>query len=191
MLSVLFVLGGRLALNGSYGQRGDFLLEIAARGAGRGALGDHVGVLLDAVEGLDTVALGGGVAAVRGPGEEVTSDLDVVVGELAMLVVVHAEEFGLLGGTELEAGDEVDGLGDDGGDDECVGGATDNGGNLPADEDVVAVHEATLGTSVDAVETDDTARGEEGVEEEADNAADTVLSENIEGVVDTNEELDC
>lgn len=167
---------------------------------GGGGLDDGVGqaggvhhglVFLDAVGGLETGAVLGGLIAGGAPGEEVTADLDVVVGEFTVLVVVHAEELGLLGGAELETGDEVDDLGDDGGHDKGVGGGGDDGGDLPADGLVVVVHETTSGTSVDTVEADDGAGGEEGVEEETDHAADTVLSEDIEGVVNLDHKLDC
>ena len=55
---------------------------------------------------------------------------------------------------------------------------------MPAEDDEVAVKETTLGTGVDTIETDDGIGGEEGVEDETDNTADTVLSEDIEGIVD-------
>lgn len=151
----------------------------------------QAGVLLDAVLGLDDVAVAGGVAALRAPGEEVAADLDIVVRELAVLVVVHAEKLSLLRSTQLQTGDNVDNLGDDGGHDKGVGGGGDNGSNLPADDLVVAVEEAAEGARVDAVEADNLLAGEEGVEEEADHAADAVLGEDIEGVVNADEELDC
>jgi hypothetical protein len=61
---------------------------------------------------------------------------------------------------------------------------------LPAEDDKVAVEETTLGTGVDTIETDDGVGGEEGVEDETDDTADSVLSEDIEGVVNADEELD-
>lgn len=160
-----------------------------AAGGARG--GDHVGVLLDAELGHDEdVAVGGGLVPMGAPGEEVPPDLDVVVRELAVLVVVHAEQLCLLGGAELQAGGQVDELGDGGGGGEGVGGGGDDGGELPAEDGVVAVEEAAAGAGVDAVEADDGARGEEAVEDEADDAADAVLGEDVEGVVDADEELD-
>lgn len=148
-------------------------------------------VLLNTVLRLDDyLAILRRLAAVGAPGKEVPADLDVVVRELAVLVVIHTEKLGLLGGTELEAGDEVDDLGDGSGHEEGVGGGGDNGSDLPAENDEVAIEEATLGTGVDTIETDDSVGGEESVEDETDNATDTVLSEDIEGVVDADEELD-
>jgi len=44
----------------------------------------------------------------RRPRQVIPPNLDVVVRELAQLVVVHAQQLGLLGGAELEARDAVD-----------------------------------------------------------------------------------
>lgn len=167
------------------------LLNVDVTTSGARRRRGHAGVLADTMLGLEHIAVLGRLAAVGIPGEEVAADLDVVVGELAVLVVVHAEQLGLLGGAELEAGDEVDDLGDGGGHDEGVGGGGDDDGDLPAEDDVVAVHEAADSARVDTVEADDAAGGEEGVEEEADDAADAVLGEDVEGVVDADKELDC
>lgn len=59
---------------------------------------DHLAVLMDAVAvALGDVALGLGRLVLGGcPGEVISAHLDVIVGELAELVVVHAEEFGFL-----------------------------------------------------------------------------------------------
>jgi hypothetical protein len=161
--------------------------EITTRRAGRS--GD-LSVGLDAVLRLVDLTLRGRIITRRVPGKEVTADLDVVVRELAMLVVIHTHELCLLGGTELEAGDEVDDLGDDSGHDKGVGGGGDNGGDLPAEDDVVAVQEAAGQASVDAVETDDATGGEECIEDEADDTTDAVLSEDIEGIINADHELD-
>lgn len=147
-------------------------------------------MLLDAVLGLNHLAIRCRVAALRAPGQEVAADLDVVVRELAVLVVVHSEELSVLRGAQLQAGDEVDNFGNNGRHDKSVGGRGDNDGDLPAQDGVVAVEEATDGARVDAVEANDVLAGEEGVEDEADHAADAVLSKDIERVVDADEELD-
>ena len=151
---------------------------------------DHVGMLGDAVLRLEDITVLGRLAALGAPGEEVTADLDVVVGELAVLVVIHAEQLGLLGSAQLEPGNEVDELGNGSGHGKGVGAGGDNGSNLPAHDDIVAVEETARGAGVDAVEADDAARSEEGVEEETDDAADSVLGKHIERVVDADEELD-
>ncbi len=49
---------------------------------------------------------------------------------------------------------------------------------------------AVDGTGADAVETDDVVCCEESVEDEADHAGDTVLSEHVHTVVDADPELD-
>lgn len=148
-------------------------------------------MLLNPMRRLEHIAILGGLIAMGAPSQEVATHLDIVVRKLAMLVVVHAQELSLLGGAQLEPGHHVDELGDDGGHDERVGGAGDDGSDLPAEEDVVAVEEAADGARVDAVEADDLAGREEGVEDEADDTADAVLGEDVEGVVDVDEELDC
>ena len=151
----------------------------------------HRLMLLNTVGGLEDITILSRLVTLGAPGEEVTADLDVVVRELAVLVVIHTKELSLLRSAELETGDEIDDLGDGSGHDKGVGGRGDDSSDLPADDDVVAVHEAANGTSVDTVEADDGAAGEEGVEDETDHAADTVLSEDIEGIVDSDKELDC
>lgn len=156
-----------------------------------GKAGVHHGlVLLNTVGGHEDITILSGLVTVRAPGKEVTADLDIIVGELAMLVVIHAKKLGLLRSTELKTGDEIDDLGNGSGHEEGVGGGGNNRGDLPADNNVVAVHEATDGTGVDSVKADDGTSSEEGVEDETDDAADTVLSENIEGIINSDEELD-
>ena len=57
------------------------------------AIEHHLAMLADAVprRGGDLVAIFELVLFLRRPGEVVTADFDVVVGELAQLVVVHAQ----------------------------------------------------------------------------------------------------
>jgi hypothetical protein len=151
----------------------------------------HGLVFMDTVGGLKDITILSGLATLRAPGKEVSADLNIIVGELAMLVIVHTKEFSLLGSTKLKTRDEIDDLGNDGRHDEGVCRGTNNGSDLPADNDVVTIHETTHDTSVDSVEADDGTAGEESVENETDNTADTVLSEDIERVVNSDEELDC
>ena len=125
------------------------------------------------------------LAATGRPGEVIAAHLDVVVGELAELVVVHAEQLGLLRGAEVQAGEQVDGVREQGGDGEGVGGGGDDVCDLDVHLAPVVVGEAAGDEAgVDAVEADDVVGAEEGVEEEADHAADGVLREDVEGVVD-------
>ena len=148
----------------------------------RGFALEHVAVGGDAVAlaGRDVRVLAIGLGLARGPGEVVAADLDVVVGELAELVVVHAEQFGFFRRAQVQARDEVDGVGDEGGDDEGVGGRGDDVGYLHVHLSVVAVQPAAGDVArVDAVEADDVVGAEEGVEEEADHAADSVFGEDV------------
>ena len=62
---------------------------------------------------------------------------------------------------------------------------------MPADDDVVTIHETTHDTSVNTVEANDGTTSEESVEDETDNTTDTVLGEDIERVVNSDKELDC
>ncbi|KAI7288143.1 ammonium transporter [Hortaea werneckii] len=142
------------------------------------ALGDLVGFVL-------RVGLGGR------PGQVVAADLDVVVGELAELVVVHAEQLGFFGGAQLQARDPVDDVSDQGADHEGVGAAGYNVRDLDVHEFPVVLDPAAgEGAGVDAVETRDVVGGENGVEEEADNTRDTMLGEDIHRVVNLDPVLD-
>lgn len=116
--------------------------------------------------------------------------LDVVVGELAVLVVVHAKELSLFRGAEVETRDHVNGLGDDDRHDEHVGAARDNVGNLDIEQAEVPVEETTGDTSVDAIQADNVVGSKEGVEKQTNNATDTVLSEHVEGVINADKELE-
>lgn len=107
-----------------------------------------------------------------------------------MLVVVHTEELGLFRGAEMETRDHIDGLGDEDRHDEHVGAASDNVGNLDIEQAEVPVKETTSDASVDAIEADNVVGREEGIEKQANDATDTMLSEHVEGVVNTDEELE-
>lgn len=150
----------------------------------------HGGMLLDTMLRRNDFGGQGGVAAMGAPGQEVSSDLDVIVRELAVLIVVHAEQLGLLRGAQLETGDEIDRFGYYGRHDKGVGACGDDGGNLPAENGEFSV-EAASGARVDAIEADDLAGGEEGVEDEADDAAYAVLGEDVERVIDADQKFYC
>ena len=108
-----------------------------------------------------------------------------------MLVVVHAEQLSLLGRTQTKAGDHVDELRQGGGHDEAVGGAGDDVGQLHIQLLVLVVDPAARDDArVDTVEPDDVVGREEGVEDESDKAADPVLGEHVERVVDAEPELE-
>ena len=155
---------------------------------------EHLRVLENAV----ALALGNravvGLVALRvggGPGEVVTADLDVIVGELAELVIVHTQKLSLLGSTEVHTGDLVDDERKDSTDGEGVCGAGGDVGDLLVDSRR-STGDGTSGEAVvDAVEADDVVRAEDTVKEETDHSSDTVLSEHIEGIVNADPELDC
>jgi hypothetical protein len=154
---------------------------------------EHLAVLRDTV----ALALGHGVLAVhgltlcRGPREVVATHLNVVVCKLAELVVVHAEKLSLFGGTQLEAGDLVDDEGEDGADSEGVDGDGDDVGDLLVDGRGGAGDGASCDSVVDAVEANDVVGGKDAVEEESNHSGDSVLSEDIERIVNLDPELDC
>lgn len=131
-----------------------------------------------------------GLALSRSPCEVVTADLDVVVGELAELVVVHTEELGFFRCAQLEAGDLVDDEGEDGADDEGVGGYGDDVGDLLVDRGGLAGDGTSGKAVVDSVESDDVVGTEDSVEEKTPHSSDAVLSEHIERIVDLDPELD-
>ena len=125
------------------------------------------------------------------PGQVITADLDVIVGELAQLVVIETEELGFFRSAQVQAGNVVDRVGDDGGHDEGVTGRGDDIGDLDVHLTEVAVHPAAVDDAgVDAVEADDVVGAEERVEEETEHAGDGVFGEDVEGVVNSEEEFD-
>ena len=107
-----------------------------------------------------------------------------------MLVVVHTEQLSLGRRTQVEAGDHVDGLSDEGGDNKGVGAAGNSEGDLNVQLLPVVVDPASLELHVDTVETNDVIGTEEGVENETDDTTDSMLSEHIESVVNLDHELD-
>ena len=121
--------------------------------------------------------------------QDLAGQLDVVVGELADLRVVDAQDLGLLGGAQGEAGDQVHEEEDQAGAAEGVDAAGDGVRELVAELDPVVV-EPAAGDLGEAVEVGYVVRGEEGGQDVADQAADGVLGEDVEGVVDAEDELE-
>jgi hypothetical protein len=127
----------------------------------------------------------------RRPREVISANLNIIVRELTQLVVVHAEELGLFAGAEVQTGDIVDEVGEQEGDHEGIRDAGDNVGDLDVQLLVVVVEPAAGDDAgVDAVEANDVVGGEEGVEDEPDDAGDAVLGEHIHAVVNADPELD-
>jgi hypothetical protein len=172
----------------------DHVVLAAQRLSVLGALSvDHLRVLGDAVAVLRVdVGLGGLGLILRGsPCEVVTADLNVVVGELAELVVIHTQELSLLRGAQVKTRDLVDDESNDGGHDEGVGSAGDDVRNLDVQLLPVVVEPATGDDAgADTVKANDVIGSEEGVEDETDDTSDTVLSEHIHAVVNADPELD-
>jgi hypothetical protein len=140
---------------------------------------------------LGNIVLGSDRVALSGrPRQVVTTDLNVIVCEFTKLVIVHTEELSFFGGAKVEARDLVDDESDDGADDEGVGGAGDNVGNLDVHL-LPVVHDPATFNRVDTVETDDVGCGKDTVEDETDHSGDTVLSEHIKGIIDLDPEFDC
>lgn len=133
-----------------------------------------------------------GLGLGRRPREVIPPNLDVVVGELAELVVVHAEQLGLFGGAEVQPGDVVDGEGEDERHGEGPARGGDDVGELDVELAPVVVDPAALDDArVDPVQADDVGRAEEGVGHQAQHAGDAVLGEDVHGVVDVEPVFDC
>lgn len=127
----------------------------------------------------------------RGPCQVVTTDFDIVICEFTKLVVIHTEELSLFRRTEVETGDLVNDKGNDGADNERVSGAGADVSELHIQLLVVVGDPATwVESSVHAVETDDVVCSENTVCEETKHAGDTVLSEHVHCVVDSDPVFD-
>lgn len=154
---------------------------------------EHLTVLWDTV----AVALRNGVLSIDGlalswsPCEVVTANLNVIVGKLAQLVVIHTEELSFLGRTEMETRDLVDDEGEDGANCEGVRSSGNDVGDLLVDGRRSTGNGTSCDAVVDTIETDNVVGGEKTVEEKTNHTGDTVLSEHIEGIVDLDPELDC
>lgn len=182
------------------GKRLGFLLDLgSASGSGAGLALLAVGRLA-----LEHLRVGGNAVAVSwgnvgrfvvvgldwGPGEVVSADLDVIVGKLSELVVIHTEELGFLRGTELETWDSVDGVADDAGDNKGVGGAGEDVGELDAELLPVSVEPSSCDLHVDTIHADNVISTEDSVKDEADHAGDAVLREHIHSIVNAEVVLD-
>lgn len=127
----------------------------------------------------------------RRPGEVIPPHLDIVVGEFAKLVIIHAQEFSLLARAKVQAWDEVDSVGDEQRHAECpAAGSKDVGDldveNFPLLTDPAAGDDA----GIHPIKPDDVGRAEECVRQEAKNAGEAVLRQDIHTIIDTNPVLD-
>lgn len=155
---------------------------------------EHISVLADTVSLVlwDTVSRVHWLCLSWCPSEIISPDLNVVICELAQLVIIHAEELGFLRCAEVKTGDEVDGVGKNSRHDEGVAGTRDDVGDLDVELFVVVVGPAADNdASIDAVKTNNVGCAKEGVGGQAEHTGDTVLGEDIHGVVNFNPILDC
>ena len=154
---------------------------------------EHLAVLRNTM----ALALGNAVLAIqrlalgRGPSKVVTADLNVVVCKLAELIIVHTQKLSLLRSAQVQAGDLVNDEGEDCADNEGVRGDSNDVSDLLVNGIGRAGDGASGQAVVDTVETDNVVRAENTVDEESPHSSDTVLSEDIEGIVDADPELDC
>lgn len=121
--------------------------------------------------------------------EDLARELDVVVGKLADLSVVDAQDLGLLGGAQAQARDEVHDAQDDTGAHEGVEPAAEGVGQLVAHLDPVAVEPAAA-DHLNVVEMGDVVGCEEGRADVAHEAADAVHCKDVERVIDPQQELE-
>jgi hypothetical protein len=134
----------------------------------------------------------------RSPRQIIASHLDIIVRELTQLIVIHTQQLRLLGRAQLQAGDVVDDISEDGGHDERVAGAGDDVGELDVELAVVAdgpAADAGAGfwvgdACIDAVQAYDVVDAEERVEHQPNDAGEAVLGEDVHGVVDSDPVLD-
>ncbi len=154
---------------------------------------DHLAVFLNAVAvlGIDvTLAL---LRLVRGgrPCQVISSDLDIIVGEFAQLVIIHSEQFGFFRRAEVQTRDVVDDQSKNRRHDESVAGARNNVGDLDVELLVVVIQPASGDeTRAHPIQANNPVGGKQGVKEQPDDSCNPVLSEDVNGIIDSDPELD-
>lgn len=125
------------------------------------------------------------------PSKIIPPHLNVVIRELAELIIIHTQKLGFLRRSQVESRDEVDGVRQDQAHDEGVGASSDNVGDLNVKLCPISVDPASSDDAgVDAIKTDDVGRAEDGIEDQTDYSGDTVLSEDIHCIIDLDPVLD-
>lgn len=160
----------------------------------RGLAFEHLAVLGDAVALTlgDGVLLAVGGALGGSPGEVVTADLNVVIGEFAELVVIHTEELGLFRCAEVKSRNHVDAVREEGAHNEGVDGGGYDVGNLLVHLLPLVLDPASNKDSVvHTVKANDVVGSEDAVEDKADDSSDAVLSEHVHSIINLDPELDC
>ena len=91
----------------------------------------------------------------------------------------------------METGDIVDGVSNDEGHDERIASASNDVSDLDVELFPILVREATNDdVGIDTIQADDVGGTKESIRNETKNACDTVLSEYIHGVIDSEPEFD-
>ena len=138
---------------------------------------------------VECVLLLTGEATLNIQNTKILLEADVVICELAHVVVVHANNLSLLSRAHAEEGDEVHDPEDDRGHDEGVGEASGRIGELVAELDPVMVEPAAVNHG-NTVEAGNRRLREESGKDVADDSADSVDSEDIESIIVVEEELE-
>jgi len=126
---------------------------------------------------------------VAGVVQHLSRQLHVVVSELSDLSIVDAQDLGLLGGAEGEAGNQVHDEEDEAGSTKGIDHSADGIGKLVTKLDVVLVEPST-GDLGEAIKVRYVVGGEETGEDIADETANGVDGEDIESIVNSEEELE-
>ncbi len=171
---------------------------LGAVGIGGRLSRQQIPMFVDAVSLVprDLLILAGNVLRAR-PGQVISPDLHVIVGELTQLVVIQPHELRLVRRAEMQPGDVVDGQREEIGDQKRPPGGGEDEGNLdvellespvnpPANEVAVVIREP----GVDAVQPDNVIRGEDRVEQQTHNPGDAVFRQNVHGVVNSEQKFD-
>jgi hypothetical protein len=124
------------------------------------------------------------------PRIEISANFNKVLHELANLIVVHAKNLAFFCSTQTEERNNIDDLGEDSGHNEDVCGASADVGELDIELLVVVLDPTTWNGGVNTVKGDERCIRKEAVGEKSEDATDSVLSEQIESVINTNQILD-
>lgn len=121
--------------------------------------------------------------------DNISSHLDVVVGEFTDFDLVHTHDLFLLRSTELETWDQVDHKEDDAAENKGVRHTSDTVTQLVGELDVVVVDPATFDHG-STVKSCNVVGSEQTGEEISDKTTNTVDGEDIEGIINVEKELE-
>ena len=121
--------------------------------------------------------------------QHLSRQLNVIVRKLANLGIVDTQDLSLLGSSEGKTRDQVHDEEDDAGSPERVDTAGDGIGELVSELDPVAVEPSSRDDG-ETIQVCYVISGEESGEDVANETSDSVLSEDIKSVVDTEDELE-